>query len=246
MFVFAQLYNNLVMDPKLQSTFIPRRPVLPGSMSVVTKRSVNPLSFITGLIFVIVLLVAVGAFFYKRTLVASNDAKKQEIQAEISAFDPTLSAELNVLKVRIEAAQTLLRNHVAISEFFKLLQEKTISTIRFTSFAFSGKQNGLLELSLAGESDNFNDLVLQSDSFLATPYLENTLFSGFNLTELGKVEFVVRADINPTLISYEKSRERLGVLVPKAPATIETLIASSSSVTASSTGSTASSTNPTP
>ncbi len=227
------------MDPKFQSSFIPRRPVVPGGMAtVVQKQSISIISIASIIIFLIALGLSAGVFFYEKKLVQANEEKKQQIQTEISSFDPKLIEELTLLKIKIDTADKLLKNHTALTEFFTLLQKNTISTVQFNNFEYTNDTEGVLAITMSGESVGFNDLVFQSDTFLANPYIKDTIFSDFKLDDKGKVSFTVKALLDPTFIAYKKTADTFAVTVSDSTSTSTPLTNTSTSTTATSTAST--------
>jgi hypothetical protein len=205
------------MDLKFQTSFIPKRPIVPAGMATKTREPMNFFSLLAGLIFLIAALSSGGVFLYQKTLAASNEQKKEQIKSEIAAFEPELTEKLSILKARIDGASELLRTHTALSAFFALLQNNTVSTIQFEDFIFNGDKADDLKISMKGRARSFNDIVFQSDTILANSNIENALFSNFNLDQSGNVEFLLTARIDPSLVSYPEVIKRLSTSVPTQP-----------------------------
>jgi len=235
------------MDPKFQTSFIPRRPMMPGGMAAAQKKSsFNLFGVVSGVVFFITLALSAGSFAYEKILMNENEQKKSEIKAEISNFDPELVSELTTLKARLDTAVELLRNHIALTEFFTMLEENTVSTIEFSSFSFRGNTKGDLEIELKGMSPSFNDLVLQSDTFLAESDLKDVRFSGFNVDDEGDVAFTVSATLDPRLVSYEKVVSGLAVSAPSAESSSQTPSSGDGATSASPSASTTPTSSTTP
>ncbi len=224
------------MDLKFQTSFIPKRPVVATGMTPSRGREpLNFFSFIAMFIFIIALVASGAVFLYQRTLASSNDGKRAQIKAEIAAFDPALIEKLSMLKARIDGAGELLRSHLALTAFFGLLQNNTVATIRFKDFAFSSDKTDSLRVSMHGVARSFNDIVFQSDTILANSYIKNALFSNFELDPSGNVEFLLTADIDPSLVSYTQVLDRLSASAQNIPVTPITPVTQATSTSATST-----------
>lgn len=236
------------MDPKFQTSFIPKKPMIPGSMGVPTKKPTNILSTISIFLVVVTILLSAGAFLYEKKLVRDNEEKKQKIESEIKTFDPALTNQLTLLKSRVDAAKELLKNHLALTNFFNLLNENTVSTIQFKDFSYTGGPGKPLIVKLSGQAKSFNDLIFQSDTILANPNLKNVVFSGFDLDKNGNVIFMMDAEINQSYISYQKMLDGLASSVPETvvpPVASESTSAVGTSTTSGAVGtSTATTTTP--
>ncbi len=230
------------MDPKFQTSFIPKRPIVASGMTVSRKSPLNWVSIIAFILFILAALASVGAFLYEKKLIADNKTKQNQIETEIKAFDPALTAQLSTLKTRIDSATDILKRHTALSAFFDLLGKNTVSSIQFKDFAFTGDYGKALAIKMKGEAKSFNDVIFQSDTFLANENMKNVIFSGFSLDDAGNVSFSIDAEINPDYVSYKKNIEKLSVSVPVDPITSTS---SASTAVATSTATTTT-TNTTP
>lgn len=209
--------------------------MIPGSMGVATKKPTSILSVISIFAVIVVILLSAGAFFYNKKLVQDNEIKKQQIESEIKTFDPALTNQLTVLKSRIDSAKELLKNHLALTKFFDLLNANTVSTIQFKDFSYSGGPSKPLLVKLTGQAKSFNDLIFQSDTILANPNFKNAIFSGFTLDKNGNVLFVLDTEIDPTYVSYQKALEQLSVLPVPTTEETETVIIETATTTATTT-----------
>ncbi len=229
------------MDSKFQTSFIPKRPIVSGNRPTAVKQSLNLFSIIGVFVFIVATALSAGVFLYEKTLFESNNSKKEDIKKEISAFDPVQTRQLTVVKTKIDGVNELLRNHIALTEFFDLLQKNTVSTILFKDFKYSGDPGATLSVVLKGEAKSFNDVVLQSDTILKNKYIKNAIFSDFDLDENSNVQFSLKADIDSDYVSYEKMIGRLSKYV--APAETRTIsIATTSTATTSTTSTTSTTT----
>lgn len=197
------------MDPKFQTSFIPKRPIFPSGLGASAPKHYNFLSLVGTLLFIVTLLLSGGAFLYNQNLSQKNDAKKQIIASEIKAFDPKLTKELSDIKSRIDGGNELLKRHLALSMFFGLLEKSTASTIQFKDFSFKGGPGQTLAVTMRGVAKSFNDAVFQSDIMLESSYIKNQKFSDFTFDTKGDVLFEFSGEIDPSFVLYQKAIDAL-------------------------------------
>ena len=207
------------MEPKFQSSFIPKGPVAPTVTSRISPngREKSLLSFLSSLIFGISVILAVGVFGYKLYLNYSiNKMGAYLVEARATLQQETIS-ELTRLDSRIIATGELISKHRILTPLFEFLEASTPRTVRFTGFEYSMTDQGL-ELYLTGEARGYESLALQADIFNQSQFLKSPIFSDLSLNDRGDVGFSFRAVLDPSLVSYEKTLE--GAVLP-SPATIE-------------------------
>ena len=203
------------MPPNIPSSFIPKRPILQTTGA--SRTGVGVFFLLSVLIFLIGLLASAGVFLYKDYLERRIASMDESLTRAKAAFEPTLIRELKRLDNRIESSKTLLKNHVAISSIFNLLEEATLSGVRFDEFSYASVGERELSLSMHGQAKNYAAVALQSDTFGKTKHLSNQIFSDLDLDGSGMVVFSFEADVSPELISYRDSLN--GALPAKANAT---------------------------
>src|SRR5689334_9707206 len=114
------------MDTKLQTSFIPKKPLIPGTPGAKQTRHT---SFVTVLLFLVFLVALSGAalvFAYTQYLQSRISTMEKSIQQAEASLDPALINEWVRLDKRIESSKSLLHTHLAISSFFTLLQTATL------------------------------------------------------------------------------------------------------------------------
>lgn len=195
------------MDPKMQSSFIPKTPISVDRGSH-TSSSVNLFFLISVLVFIFSLAVGAFFFFYNANQQKQIDALSASLIAsgkkDFSDTDVNAWTELDK---RTQAASELLQRHYAVSSLFRLLQELTVKNVRFTRFDFTVKDDGVektsLALGLSGEGRSYNAVSYQSDVMKASESLEDALFSNIRLDEKGSILFSMKASVDPALTSYK-------------------------------------------
>ncbi len=192
------------MDTKFQTSFIPKKALT----DTVSRPRSQPVSvfFIIGLIiFILALAAAGGVFAYKKILIGRIADMNARLAEAKNSFEPSFIDTVNRLNKRIEAAKKLLVAHSVTSTVFDLLENDTLATVKFNSFAYDLRDNGTGSLALAGEARNFSSVALQSDIFGQEKYIKNPVFSDLNPDQSGNIVFRFNASLDPNLTSYQKN-----------------------------------------
>lgn len=197
------------MEPKFQTSFIPKAPVTTGSGTNITPiHRTNIFTVLSTMVFIFGLLAAGGVFAYEKYLQTQVDTAATQLNDAKDAFQPEKIQELVDVSSRIASAKQLLGKHVVVSQLFRLLQSLTVSKVRFSNLTYTTNQ-GVVGVAMSGEAQSYNALAQQSDLFAQNSFLQNPQFSDFKLSDNGNIQFKVSATIDPTLVSYQKAIEAL-------------------------------------
>ena len=189
------------MEPKFQTSFIPKKPVTVAPQR--KKESSSGLfSLIALILFLAALTASVGVFLYQQYLVQSIAKKEASLERARSAFEPALIKEMSRLDARMISAQEILNKHTALSAFFELLEDTTLKTVQFDSFSYSIDAEKKMLISMKGKALSFAAVALQSDSFGNSTLIQEPIFSGLNLDTGGNVVFDFTATLDPSIVSY--------------------------------------------
>jgi len=225
------------MDPKFQSSFIPKGPLV--SSNAMFKAQPAKRGSLLGLlsmwIFVLSIVAALLAFGYGFYLNSSIKKMGGDLEAARANLEPETIKEMARLDARIVGTEKLLANHAVLSPFFDFLENNTLKTVRFTQFSFKETSDGLV-VSMHGQARGYAALALQADIFNKSKDLKSNNFSNLDLDERGNVIFVVDAVISPTLVSYKRVLESQ----PTITTPVTSVSTSTSSVVATSTQATSS------
>jgi hypothetical protein len=191
------------MEPKFQTSFIPKRPMDGSSASspLPPIRSTGIIAKFANFIFVITLLVYGGLFGYKYLLNNQIKQADADLVASRAAFEPDTIKSLIDASTRIMSVKKLITNHVVVSELFNELQGMTVRKVRFSNFSYSMKGNDLV-VNMDGEALGYNALASQGLVFSESPFIAEPVFSDFSLGETGTVMFKFQAVVNPNLVTY--------------------------------------------
>lgn len=197
------------MDPKFQTSFIPKRPVMSSSkIALPAVKNINIFSTIATLLFILTLLASVGLFGYKLYIVRQIVQADKDLNEARAAFEPEKIKELLNASTRIDTIENLLDNHFVVSELLVLLEQITVKNASFSTLTYRNIQN-IISINLDGEARTYNALAQQSDIFNKSGFFQQQVFSDFSLTDTGTVRFRYSAVVLPELVSYKKVIELL-------------------------------------
>lgn len=190
------------MDPQVQQSFIPKKPLVGESRAAGT----GIMMLIAILMFVASLVAAGGAFAYGELLKKSIASKKESLAKAEGAFDIRSIQDLARLDIRLTEARDLIQSHVAPSGLFTFLSASTLERVQFTSLNLDISEDGSAKLAMTGVADSFSALALQSDAFSAAKVLRDVVFSGISTNSTGHVQFSVSAGVDSSIMSYAKQQ----------------------------------------
>lgn len=184
-----------------QSSFMPKKslvlkPEMQRSYGIVT-----PLA-----VFLFLASVAVYGITYAYEYQLKGEAKKLQdnLAQQEQAFDPRLLGELQRLDSRMAITKQLLGKHVTLIPFFDFLSTQTIKGLRFSGLTYFSGKDASPQITLAGESKDYDAIALQSDIFGENPLVKEFLFSDLTLSKEGTVGFSLTLSLDPTLFSYNE------------------------------------------
>ncbi len=197
------------MEPKFQTSFIPKKPIVAGqSTGFQVVKQTNIFNVIATILFLITILSAGALYLYKNLLVSQiADEGRQLVQAT-DAFQPDRIKELLDFNARLIVAKGLLSNHVVVSKFLHLVESDTIKNMRLNSLEYS-VENNKPSIRMNAESKSYNALAQQANIFATSEFIKNPLFTNFQPLSNGDVSVNFTAILVPDLVSYQKAVESL-------------------------------------
>jgi hypothetical protein len=203
------------MENNVQPSFIPKKPI--SQIGAKPKRTHASLfSIIATVIFVTVVVVAVGMFGYKTYEDNLLTKKQADLKTALETFQPSLVADLSRLDARLNAANDLINQHLSVASFFTALGNVTLKTVRFTNFAFSSVPGVKPTVTMTGQAQSFTAVALQALEFLKpenTKYINSVVISNPNLNVDGSVGFALSAVIEPNFLTYPQVQKLQGLTV---------------------------------
>ena len=207
----------------IPTSFVPKQPVHTGSRYV--QSGGNTFLMLSLIILGISILGAGGVFGYERYLISVRDTKSATVQSAQENIDASTVEDFIRTRDRFTAAQGLLNNHVAVSNFFDLLESLTLQNVRFSSLSFTLTEDRSAEIQMNGTARTFNALAAQSSAFASEKRIKRAIFSDIKVNDTKTVSFSLAADIDPKLLALTPET------IPALPVEDATTASSSQSTT---------------
>ncbi|MEK7610019.1 MAG: hypothetical protein AAB470_02780 [Patescibacteria group bacterium] len=205
------------METKFQTSFIPKKPIVPVGGASSGYNSTTPHSHsvsifmsLAVLIFLVSIIAAGGMYFWKSFLLSSQESYKTQLAQREKQFNADLIEELKRQDIKIDLAKDLILNHMAASEIFDIIGRLTIEKVRFSSMDLSTGTDGI-KISLKGFGTNLSAVAFQSDvlskleEYGLRKVVKNPILSDPALDTNGTVSFGLTATVDPASLSYTKS-----------------------------------------
>lgn len=192
------------MENSFQTSFIPKKPIVPTKTK--GKKTKSLFLLITTTLLIISGVAAGALYIYKSQLVESRTSKSNSLSTIRSNFEENTIEELALYNKRMEAAKVVLKNHVVLSPLFSLLSEITIPEVQYNSFKHESEDD-TLTVKLEGLALDYRSIALQANMFndSRNAYFKNVLFSNLNKDTNNNVKFNLEFEVDPSLISYENN-----------------------------------------
>ena len=201
------------MDPRMQTSFIPKRPIVASPKMGSSSAPINLFSLVATILFIGTIALSGGVFFYKNVIQKQIDEKKATLELAKGAFEPETINQIVRLDSRIEASKQLFSSHVAVTPLFDFLSSVTLRSVRFKDFSFLYISPTEITIIMKGEAQGYTAVALQSDFFNKQESLSETIIGDMALDPSGLVNFSVTTNIDPNIVSYANT------LVSQTPAT---------------------------
>jgi len=204
----------VALPPTIPTSFVPKQPVATSSRK--QKSGTNIFFIIAGTVAIISIILAAGVFGYELYLKNARDQKTASLAEAQKAVNLDTVEEFIRLKNRLSTVESLLNQHVALSEFFDTLEARTLQTVRFSALTIAIEDDRTAEIQMEGVARSFNALAAQSSAIAAEKRIKRAIFSDIGVRTNGTVGFTLTASVDPRLIT---SGEVLPG-IPDVPATL--------------------------
>ncbi len=154
-------------------------------------------------VFVIVLGLAIGVFFYERILLGVLEGKNAALASAQAKINPETVKSFVQLRDRLAYGSTLLANHVSLSSFFATVGTDLPKTVRFSSLHITVGEGRKITLDGAGVASTFNALADLSTQFARTGHIKDAIFSNITINSKdSSVSFALSATIDPAVVAF--------------------------------------------
>ncbi len=189
------------------------------------------------------ILAAAGVFGYQKYLEGVRDARAAELTEAQKNADSNTVDQFVRLRNRLLAANTLLSQHVALSQFFDVLEGLSLQNVRFESLKLTVGDDRTARIQMTGTARTFNALAAQSSAFAAEKRVKRAIFSGITINKDNTVAFTLQADLDPRLVVMG-SAPQVSALAPAPSATASSTVPQLPATLATTTPVKAASTSP--
>jgi hypothetical protein len=203
------------METKFQTSFIPKKPIIPQNSGQPknTNGSVSLFMTLGVLLFLASLLVAGGSFFYKDLLIKKQETLKKQLVEREKQFNVDLIEKLKKTNTRIDTANKLLNNHIALSQIFDIVSKLTIEKVRFMSMDVITPANLSegIKVDLRGYGTNLSAVAFQSDvlsqleKYGLRKIIKNPIMTDPSYDGKGNVSFGLSFVVESPNVMYKKS-----------------------------------------
>lgn len=214
------------MEPKFQTSFIPKKPTAGVSISgsinnKQLQKTKSPIASMFMAISVLFFILSVGAvggtYFWRDYLQSANQKYKNELASKEKTFNVDLIERLKRIDLQVDSAKNVLNNHVALSGIFDVIKDMTVEDVRFVSMDLKNSGGGgALSLSLQGLGKNMPTVAFQSDilgqlsDYNLAGVVRSAAVSSPTITETGSVSFGLTAELDASKFFYSRSIEPNG------------------------------------
>jgi hypothetical protein len=221
------------MEPKFQTSFIPKKTSNPSNGFNVAKsahRGTSVYMAIAVIIFVISLGAVGAAYAWQQYLSSQQIQYKKDLADREKQFNTKLIGDLKQVNVQIDTAKNVLANHVALSQLFDVLQKLTIEKVRFTTLSVTmpgpeSKSQNDLSVIMQGYGTNLSAVAFQSkvlselEKYGLRQMVKNPIISNPSLEPAGSVAFGFTATLDLQSLTYAHFLSPTDTSAPASPGT---------------------------
>ncbi len=189
--------NNVALSPSIPTSFVPKQ----GGPTRRPSASNNVFLLISIVIFGLTIFSAGGVFLYANYLKGAEEARGNQLIEEQKKVSVNEVEQFLRLKNRLVVSQTLMQQHVVLSQFLNELEKITLSNVRFTSLTLQVAADRSAAITMVGQARTFNALAAQSKTFASEPYIKSAIFSNITPNASDKtISFSINATLDPRII----------------------------------------------
>ena len=200
----------MALPPTIPTSFVPKQPV-----TAPRKRTsgANPFLALSYIVVGAAVIAAAAVFGYQFFLDGVAKKKANDVVAAQGNIDQATVTSFIRLRDRFTASQGILANHVALSQFFDLLERVTVQGVQFHSLQITVTPDRTAKVTMTGSARSFNTLAAQSNMFSTDSQIKRAIFSGITLRG-GTVAFNLTAELAPSLVTARASAHGATPVVP--------------------------------
>jgi len=201
------------MEVKMQTSFIPKKPIVETRAS---GSGVSLFLLLSIILFIAAITLAFGVWLWQKSIISQIEKDKIALEAARKSYEEDTINNLVRLNDRIEESKTLLSNHRAVSPVFIMLEKNVLKNIRLKAMTFSVGPDKKIKIELSGAAASYDVLSKQSDAFGSDnlrKFISEPVISDFSPTADGSISFNFSAVVDQKLVSYGNTLDS-SVVVP--------------------------------
>lgn len=191
------------METKLQTSFIPKKPVVDSRPS---SGGISLFLLIAIILFIVSVALGGGVWVWKNSLVKQIAENKSKLESVRASYEEGTINDLIKLDDRIREAKTLLDNHIAVSPVFDLMEQNILQKVRLKTMKFVYGPDKKIKVELTGTARSYEVLSKQAEAFgnvaVTTGKISQPVISDFSLTPDGNVSFSFNTMVDSRSVSY--------------------------------------------
>ena len=149
------------------------------------------------IIFIAVLVLSGGLFFYQRTLETARAGWAEQVKNQENELRPELLGQLIELGTTFSSARELFSSHSFPSNVLTLIQSLTHPAVQYTGFSYS---RSVRKIELTGLARSYQTVAQQVRAMEASPQVERVEFGGLSRNERGLVNFKLAVIFKATVL----------------------------------------------
>ena len=189
------------LPPTIPTSFVPR-----STFTSARRKFRSDFTDVFGLfayaVLGIVFALALGIFFYGRILAGAQASKDAALAKAEKAIDPATVRGFVQLRDRLTAGQRMLGNHIALSNFFKLVETLLPANVRLSTLHLTLDTTKKVRLEGSGIAKSFNALAAVSNAFAADGRIKEAIFSNIVVNRDSSVSFTLSATLDSKIVAF--------------------------------------------
>ena len=154
-------------------------------------------------IFILSLVATGGVFAYKKLVERSIENLKSQVASARASLDTRSIEELLAYDNKLKSVTAIVDNHVAMTQYFEMLEESTVSKVRFKSLKYNNL-GGIMTVEMQGVASGYSTIALQEDVLLKNNDARTVIFDTMKLDKkTGSVSFTMKSEFNRNLIKFK-------------------------------------------
>lgn len=190
----------MALPPTVPTSFVPKQPVQTTRRAA--RAGANVFMLIAMIIMVLAIIGAGVTFGYEKVLESMRDKKAQELAAAEASISRAAIDEFLRLHNRLNSTESLLNQHVALSQYLDVLEALTLTTVSFNALDLQVEGDRGATLTMDGTARSFNALAAQSAAFAAEKRIKRAIFSDIKVGAAGGITFSLTAELDPSLVIW--------------------------------------------